>query len=124
MKALEHNLNLPDAERIKTHFRENQKFYKGVGLGALLVLAFHHRPVQIINTVAPVFHNNNSSKVLMGGTLSKVIRNNTTGEIWKSITATAEAAGVPLSVMSKHLNGYPGYEDIKGLTYSIIGVGN
>lgn len=124
MKALEHNLNLPDAEKVKTHFRENKKFYMGFGLGALVILALHQRPVQIINTVAPIFHNNNSSSVLMGGYLSKIVRCNDTKQIWESVLATAEAAGVSATTMSKHLNGYPGYEDIKGLTYSIIGVGN
>lgn len=123
MESLDQNRDLSNTEKVKLHFQENKKFYVGFGLGVLVVLVVR-KPVQIINTVAPVFHNDNSSNVLIGGTLSKIVRCNQTKEIWPTVTETAEAAGVSLPMMSKHLNGYPGYEDIKGATYSIIGVGN
>lgn len=111
-------------DKVKNHFQENQKFYVGVGTGALIVLIFHQRPIQVINTVAPVFHNNNSSTAFMGGYLHKIVRNDTTGEIVETVGVAAKRAGVSIATMSKHLNGHPGYKDIKGQIYSIIGIGN
>lgn len=77
----------------------------------------------VINTVAPVFNNNNSSNVLLNGYLHKIVRNNNTGEIFESVKAAAEHAKVVPAVMSKHLHGYEGFEDIGQEVYSIIGIG-
>jgi hypothetical protein len=107
-------------ERIKIHFRNNEKFYKGVGVGVLIAMAFR-RPM-VINHIAPVFHNNNASNVLMGGYLTKIVRNTDTGQIWRSVTEAADAVGIPIQHMSRHLNGHT--PDVYGQVYEIIGVAN
>jgi hypothetical protein len=79
-------------------------------------------PAQIVNTVAPVFNNDNSSIVNFGGPMSKMVERESDGKIWKTITRCAAEEGVPLSWMSKHLNHYEGYDSHKGETYRIAGL--
>ena len=102
-------------------------------MGAYMVLSTarqlligHPDPSQITNTIAPIFNNDNSSVVNFGGTVSKIVKCVETGQTWEKVTEAAAGAkdgiGVPLSVMSKHLNEYPGYEDVGNLHYKIIGI--
>jgi len=112
-------------QAIKNHFETNKKIYAGFGVGVLVTLAIRRPQVHIINTVSPIFNNNNSSNVIMGGYLHKIVQCVETGEIfWKGVGEAAEKAGATLHAMSRHLNGHDGYETVKGLTYKIIGVGN
>jgi len=113
---------------LKSHFEKYKWAYLGGGIGlavGVLGMAMHHRGTaipQVINTIAPVFNNSNSSTTALGGHLHKIVRNDDTGEIWESVTSAARDAGVPLPVMSKHLNGHT--DHVYGKSYSIIGVGN
>lgn len=75
---------------------------------------------QIVNTVAPVFNNNNSSNVNFGGHLRKLVRDDQTGQIWETVTDAAEALGIEFSRLSRHLNRH--IPDINGKTYSIVGI--
>ena len=126
-------------KRIMQHVQDNQIPYSiagGVGIGVVGMMLVKGSPIHIDNNTAPsiapvfnnmpVFNNDNSSVVNLGGTVSKIVKCTETGNIWEKITdAAAEAKdgiGVPLSVMSKHLNRYPGYEDVGNLHYEIIGV--
>lgn len=80
-------------------------------------------PAQIVNTVAPVFNNDNSSVVNFGGYARKIVKCLENDDLMESVKAAAASAGVNPSIMSKHLNGRPGYEDIYGKHYEIIGLG-
>lgn len=122
-------------ERIKKHLNENKIAYITGGsclvIGVLVGVGFKSRPVptQIINTVAPVIDVspsiapliNTSSAVNFGGHAHKFVKCAETNEIWETVTETAEAAGVSLSRMSRHLNNHLG--PINDKHYSIIGVG-
>lgn len=56
-----------------------------------------------------------------GGYQSKLVQNDSTGEIYRTITEAAAKAGVSFSKMSRHLNGHMDHVD--GVTYSIVGLG-
>ena len=119
---MEMNHTFPDGERIKKHFKENEKLYKGIMIGAVVVLAIR-KPVVIHNVVTPVFNNNNSSNVFLGGAMSKIVGLDGTNLYWTSVNKLAEELGVSLQTVSKHLNRHPGYEELFGKVYSFIGVG-
>ena len=55
----------------------------------------------------------------MGGHLSKIVRCNETGQIWESVTATADAVGVPKSTQMglEHLK--PGHTS-KGSGWDLL----
>jgi hypothetical protein len=80
----------------------------------------HPNPAQVINTVAPVFNNNNSSNVLLGGPMRKIVHCIETDQYWPSVTAAAKAQDVLLPLMSKHLNGH--HDHINEKTFEIVGV--
>lgn len=117
------NINI---QAIKNHFYENRNVYYGVVagivIGGVTVFIFKSRPqINIINTVAPVFNNDNSSTVNLGGYLTKIVKDNETGHITETVTDMAKYAGVSFAKMSRHLNGHT--PDINGKVYSIIGLG-
>lgn len=62
----------------------------------------------------------NVTHVNFGGHAHKLVRCNSTGEIWESIGEAADLC-VDRSMLSKHLNGH--LPNVHGETYSIIGVG-
>ena len=123
-------------ERVKNHFRENRKVYLaggvclvvGVALGyslkdegddvkmeALGDINFGELDKSTNNTT------NNVTTVNMGGPMHKIVKNTSTGEVFESVTAAAESAGVSTSSMSKHINGHT--DHIFGDEYEIIGIG-
>ena len=51
----------------------------------------------------------------------KFIQKEQTGDVWTTVKDAAEAAGVSVPMMSKHLNGR--MPTIHGEVYSIIGLG-
>jgi hypothetical protein len=113
-------------EQIKTHFQENKKVYVAggvclvVGIVATLLVSRQAPTTQIINTISPVFNNNNANVVTLGGYAHKIVKCNETGEIWETVTSAAKAVGVDVGKMSKHLNGHKPH--VNGSTYSIIGL--
>ena len=106
-------------QAVKVHLKKNQKFYLGVGVGVCVVLVTRRPAVNIVNTVAPViapaFHNT----VNNGGHMRKIVRCVETGQLWLSVTDTAEALGKSISVVSQHLNHPDLSPDINGLHYVI-----
>ena len=107
-------------QAVKLHVRRNKKLYIGIGIGASVVLVIRRPSINIVNApiMSPVFNNT----VNNGGHMRKIIRCIETGEMWPSITATAEDIGKSINTMSKHLNGYPGFETVGGMHYVIDGL--
>lgn len=115
---------------VKTHIEENKTVYiaaaSSIATGALVAMIVRTKPVTVVTNIAPVispiFNNDNSSNVVnFAGHAHKIVRGNANGQIWGTVTEAAEAAGVELSRMSRHLNGH--IPHIDGETYSIIGMG-
>jgi len=115
-------------EKIKNHVSEHRVVYIASGvsfaLGGVSVVVLKSRPMQIINTVAPVIAPifNNTNNITFGGYAHKVVKCLETGQIWESVKDAAEETGVTLSTMSKVLNGHS--DGIQGLHYTIIGLGS
>jgi hypothetical protein len=74
----------------------------------------------VIISIAPVFNNSNQ-QVNFGGHTTKLVKCLETGQVWEKVTEAANAAGVGISAMSKHLNG--SHDHVNGLHYKIVGVG-
>jgi hypothetical protein len=113
-------------QQVRAHVQRNKPTYiagiSGVAVGAVgVVLLNRSGGVSIVNTIAPVFNNDNSSTVNFGGYMHKLVKCVETGEIWETVREAASAKGVYAPVMSKHLNGHT--DHIKGLHFEIIGVG-
>lgn len=112
-------------EKIKNHIKEHKTIYiSGAScflVGVILGLKFRNQPTQILNTVAPIIHNNNSSNVNLGGYAHKIVQCDQTREIWETVKDAAQALNIDLPRLSRHLNGH--IPHINGKTYSIIGVG-
>ena len=126
-------------ENVKAHLKANKNIYIAAGIGVLvgvivgaggtMYLKRNAKSItQVINNVAPVFNdtvapvfNDNSSTVSLGGHLHKIVKCLETGEIFEKVSESAKSAGVPLSLMSKHLNGHT--DSINDLHYEIIGIG-
>jgi NO-binding membrane sensor protein with MHYT domain len=107
-------------KRIRAHVKRHERAYclgTGVGVGVVVMLAIR-KPIVI--SVAPVFNNSNQ-QINLAGHATKFVECLETGEMWKKVTEAAEAAGVGISAMSKHLNGHE--DNINGLHYKIIGIG-
>lgn len=130
-----HTLEIPEEvkigiSRVKKHLRDNRMTYLA-GVGCLATGYFLRRPsVQIsAPSIAPVFNNtpviapvmNNTQVNNFGGPLTKMVKCLETGEIWETVTDTAESAGVGIQKMSRHLNGHK--DHVNGLHYKIIGLG-
>ena len=123
-----HNFNL-GLDRVKTHVKEHQKAYwvgsVVVVAGVTYILTRRLGPQTI--TVAPVFNNipifnnDNSSLVNLGGHTTKMVKRLSDGEIFEKVTEAAADAGCSVSKMSRHLNGHSPhlYDEV----YKIIGVG-
>lgn len=127
-------------DKVKNHFKKHKNKYLiglgavacvGAGVGVGYSLGTHHtlkaisktpQQPQVVNTISPVFNNDNSSSnvVNMGGHQSKLVECLETGEIWKSVNEAASSAGVHPTNMSKHLNGRS--DKVNGKTYAIVGV--
>ena len=116
---MDHNVSFPDAEKIKGHFRKNKDRYLFFGLGAVVVLAIR-KPI----TIAPVFNNNNlpvfANVVNNGGHMRKIVRCLETDEMWPSVSKAADAVGVTIPAMSRHINGHE--DHVRGLHYVIDGL--
>ncbi len=108
-------------QAVKLHVKKNQKFYVGFGAGALVILVVRRPSVRIVNTVTPVFNNNNSNVVNLGGHMTKMVKRLSDGKMWETVTEAANEAGVSLSFMSRHLNGHE--PDVYNEIYKIVGVG-
>lgn len=107
-------------KRIKRHIKENKTTYLvgGVCLGA----GYFLRKPQV---VGPVFNNHNIGNVVNttvnnGGHMRKIVRCLETDEMWPSVSKAAEAADMPIQIMSKHINGHK--DHIDGLHYVIEGL--
>lgn len=131
------NISIPsiDIQSIKTHIYENRNAYYALGVGIAIGVVVGalcamddddddseamYQPLYINNTNAPIFNNDNSSAVNLGGHAQKIVQKDSTGETWLSNKAAAEAEGVSPHTMSMHTNGHT--EDIYGETYSIVGL--
>jgi hypothetical protein len=122
-------------ERVKDHFRENRNIYLAGGVclvaGAVLgyslkdegdVFALEAAGDMALGDMDKSTHNTtNNVTVNMGGPMHKIVKNNSTGEVFESVTAAAESAGVSISSMSKHINGHT--DHIFGDEYEIVGIG-
>ena len=127
-------------ERVKTHFRENRNLYLlgGVCLAAGAVLGYSLKDegdevkMEALGDInlgdinfgelEKTTHNTtNNVMVNMGGSMHKIVKNTSTGEVFESVTAAAESAGVSTSSMSKHINGHT--DHIFGDEYEIVGIG-
>jgi hypothetical protein len=109
-------------KRIRQHIQDNQIPYSvagGVGIGVVGMLLVKGSPVHIDNSVAPVFNNmpvfNNT--VNNGGHMRKIVRCLEDDTLWLSVTDAAASRNVPLSLMSRHLNGHT--DNVNGLHYVI-----
>jgi len=47
---VDHNVNFPNVEEVKSHVQSNKKLYVGLGVGILVGLALRRSP-QIITTI-------------------------------------------------------------------------
>ena len=127
-------------ERVKKHFRENRKLYLagGVCLVAGVVLGYSLKDdgddvkMEALGDInlgdinfgelEKTTHNTtNNVTVNMGGHTHKIVKNTSTGEVFESVSAAAESAGVSPSMMSRHVNGHK--DHISGDVYEIIGIG-
>lgn len=129
-------------ERVKNHFKEHRELYFGIGIGlglatvtCLIMKNYSDRCLAVVpkelprstmeETSSSFFANNVrdsfNTTVNYGGYSHKIVRNNNSGELFGTVTAAAESAGVPFSKMSRHLNGH--MEHINNETFSIIGIG-
>ena len=133
-------------ENVKAHLKANKNIYIAAGIGVLvgvivgaggtMYLKRNAKGItQVINNVAPVFNDsvapvfnetiapvfNNNDNVNFGGYLHKIVKCLETGEIFETVKDTANAAGVDVVRMSKHLNG--SVDQINDLHYEIIGLG-
>lgn len=117
-------------EKIKNHLKEHKREYLIGGsclVGGVLIGAMVKRPIYIqanpniaVNpaiTVNPVVNVNNT----MGGYQQKLVKCLETGQIFESVKAAAEQAGVSRTKMSKHLNGHT--PSVEGIHYEIAGLG-
>jgi DNA endonuclease I-HmuI-like, NUMOD-like domain len=113
---VDHNVSFPDAEKIKVHFRKNQKLYLGIGIGVLITLAIR-RPVSI----APIFNNTNAviTDLSRRGHPGKIVRCNETGEVFASISRGAEVMGINRPNLTSHLNGRLPHAN--GYTFEVLG---
>jgi hypothetical protein len=111
-------------QELKTHLQVKKKIYlTGAGafvMGAAVGVILKSRPTTIINQVAPniapVFNNT----VNNGGYMRKIVRCVETDELWPSVSKAAEAAGVAVPLMSRHLNGH--HDHINDLHFVIEGL--
>jgi hypothetical protein len=113
-------------ERAKAHVLRNKTTYivgaVCLAIGVATGYWIKSRPlINVVNTVAPVFINNNENIVNFGGYATKIVKNHLTGDTYLTVKAAAEAAGVEMVRMSRHLNGH--IPHINGVVYSIIGQG-
>jgi hypothetical protein len=102
--------------KIKIHFRKNQQFYKGVGLGVAIVLAVR-RPIKI----APIFNNTNMvitdlSRRGHPGNLTQCIE---TDEVFASQSRAADIMGIARPNLVSHLNGK--LPHVGGYTFKRLG---
>ena len=107
--------------RIKEHVKKHQVVYSAVAGSVVTstVFVLTRSFVGSVN-IAPVF-NNVGPQVNFGGPMTKLVQCLETGEIWATVTEAADAAGVTLSYMSRHLNGHK--EHLYGKHYKILGMG-
>jgi hypothetical protein len=113
-------------QKIQAHFKEHKREYL-IGGGAFVFGVLIARRPQ---TIAPVFNNsiNNTpvftnaikNTVNNGGYMRKIVRCVETDEMWPSVSKAAEVVGVPISMMSQHLNGHK--EQVQGLHFVIEGL--
>jgi hypothetical protein len=114
-------------ERTKKHLKDNKAIYiAAAGTSAVTVVSVvwlkqSLASTQINNVVAPVFNNDNSSMVNMGGHMTKIVKRASDGKVWEKVTEAATDEGVSISRMSRHLNGHS--PELFGEIYEIIGVG-
>lgn len=105
-------------DQLIAHLKANDERYvclvAGALFGGLAVKMVLGRTIYMIQTV-----NNLNGGAMPSGRLSKVIRNNTTGELWTSIAAAANNAGVHPSTMSRHVNGHTPH--VRYHTYEVVG---
>lgn len=115
-------------QKVKGHFKRHKNKYITGGVVALAGATCYYigrrtggvKTIPTINNiVSPVFNNNNN--VNMGGYSHKLVKCLETGQIWETVKDAAEAAGVSVPLMSKHVNGK--CEHVKGNHYEIIGLG-
>jgi hypothetical protein len=78
-------------------------------------------PMVINNTVAPVIAPVMSNTVNNGGHLTKMVKRLSDGAIWETVTEAAEANDIPLTVLSRHINGHK--PDAHGEIFKIVGIG-
>lgn len=115
------------AAQVKQHVSDHKEAYI-TGVVCVAITATVMSRTQIINTVAPVFNNNNSPVAIAnatanayGGYATKIVRCLDTNETYDTVKEAAEAAGVIPSTMSRHLNGHR--DHIGNKQYAIIGQG-
>jgi len=134
---VEHNFHIPQLDEIKVHVKKHSTKY-AVGTAIVVTAGVTYCVTRQFGvktiTVAPVF-NNTVSPVMNNvtnnvGRCSKIVMDLETEQLWKKIKILAEELAkehdVPFEtvrhVLSKHLNGYPGYEYVFGRKYVTAGL--
>jgi|SRR5580765_61575 len=112
-------------QKLQAHWKSHQREYL-IGGGCLVVGYLLRRPQAIApvfnNSInnTPVFTNAIKNTVNNGGYMRKIVRCVETDEMWPSVSKAAEVVGVPISMMSQHLNGHK--EQVQGLHFVIEGL--
>lgn len=119
-------------------YNERPDLYKGIGIGVvatmtvvgvILLVQNGKKLPQIVNINKPmaVAEGGNAcahaTATAFGGPQRKLVENLDTGEIFKSVTKAAESVGVSVPAMSKHVNGYPDWDNLNGQHFAIVGLG-
>lgn len=112
-------------ENVKNHIKRNKDAYYVCAIIVVAGVTFVvtrriTKSTTIINTVAPIFHNDIGNAPYLSGNMKKVIRNDNTDIIWESISACAYGEGKSRSLISKHVNGHIPHAG--GERYTIIGI--
>lgn len=122
-------------DKVKKHIHKYRWVYGSLSVAAIAVGTFYlGRRIGLakgilsatvigdgVNAVGSVIENSFNTTVHNGGTMTKVIRELTgSKDIWMSMTDCASSTGIRLSDLSKHINGYPGFETVNGRRFEVI----
>ncbi|QED11565.1 helix-turn-helix DNA-binding domain protein [Arthrobacter phage Qui] len=115
-------------DKIKKHFSDNKKLYIGIGIGVAVtvtaVVIFPDKGIQIVDAFklqvnSPTTNNVIQANLARRGHPGNIVRCVTTGEVFASQKRAAEANGLSVSSLIRHLNGER--PDVKGLTFELLG---
>lgn len=128
MPTVDHKISvnpeqLAKLEVAKQWAKKNWKpFVTGAAVAGITVFVLRGRsaPTIINNNVTPLIAPIFNNTINNGGYMRKIVRCVETDEMWPSVGKAAEVAGVPISLMSQHLNGHK--EVLNGMHFVIEGL--